>query len=220
MGALTKAAIVTRALEVVGIPRLQARGELWADLLLNHLAQTARFPELATTHSAAIGDGTETIAYPTDYGFLLRDATKGHVGVFTDSGGTKGNVWLYDGAEVQASTQRTTDGKGTPSGVADDRANSRWLLHPISNIAGTLLLNYQKVPAAVAAESAVWWPDDLALMEAIIAIAERHQRGRLVQVQQAISEQARAMVMRSPGRAQMWTTGGVGANLDPRFFRK
>lgn len=220
MGRLSKADIVTRALEIVGITQIQTTAELWMDLLLEQLARDYRWPDLQKEHSENIGDGTEVVSYPSDYAFLTPDLRYQHVGTFQQSGSTgRSHVFLGSLGQTRASSLHTTDGKGTPGEVADDRLNARWILNPISNVAGTLRLEYQRIPPVVASAAVVWFPDDLALMEAIRSMAEQRQRGKLTAVTIQIKEAAKLLALRAPSRAQLFTMGGPGQGLDRRMFK-
>ena len=182
MGRLRKGDIITRALEF-GDVGLQATAELWADLMLDSMARSHRWPQLQKQHQATVADGTEVIACPSDYGFLTRDPAQGHVGYFQATGTTGGlRVYAENLSRLRGDPLHNTDNKGTPSLVADDPTNSQWIIHPISNVAGVLSLEYQRVPAPVGSSSAVWFPDDMALMQAIRAWAEQYDRGKLVTV--------------------------------------
>jgi len=214
----TKNQIATRATEIQGNTQNVAKAEYWLDAILREYALSYRLPELQKQHSAAIGDGTETIAYPSDYAFLLIDPRLRTVGKLVDSGGSASGLFLA-GTGVRSGLDHSTTGKGAPVEVGDDRLNSRWILHPISNIAGTVYLEYQHVPATAATGETVWFADEMALMEAVLFMAERYERGSLVVVSAAAKEAAKALYLRSPARAQMWVMGSVGSDLDPRVFR-
>ena len=220
MGRLTKANIVTRALELVGNTAIQARGELWCDLLLDHLARAYRWPELQKQHAAAIGAGTSTVAYPTDYGSLVYNSDVGGVGVFQDSTGGRTPVLELVAPAARSTVDHTTDGAGTPAFVGDDRNGSRWILHPISNVAGTLYLEYSAVPVTIVSTGIPWYPNDLALVNALVDIAERHERGTMVSTEKAIADQAARLALGSPSRLKLWMGGGRGDGLDPRFFHR
>ena len=175
----TKNLIATRATEIQGNTQNVAKAEYWLDAILREYALSYRLPELQKQHSAAIGDGTETIAYPSDYAFLLIDPRLRTVGKLVDSGGSASGLFL----------------------------------------AGTVYLEYQHVPATAATGETVWFADEMALMEAVLFMAERYERGSLVVVSAAAKEAAKALYLRSPARAQMWVMGSVGSDLDPRVFR-
>jgi hypothetical protein len=81
-------------------------------------------------------------------------------------------------------------------------------------------LEYQSVPAEVESDATVWWPDDLSMVEAIKAIAERRGRGKLLSLDTAVKEASMALVRRAPARAQLFIMGSPGGDLDPRYFRR
>jgi hypothetical protein len=215
---LTKAAIVSTALSIVGNDDIQTKAEGWLDLILRAMALQWRFPDLAKQHTAAVGSGTGTIAYPADYGFLTPDITGGHVGTFTESGGSVSWVYPHSLGMVRDNPSHAT-GPGTPALVADDRINSRWILHPISNVGGTIALNYQSVPAIVASGAVVWYPNDMLLVEEIVSLAERDLRGSLVSVDIQVKEAAKRLALQSPSRGQLYVNAGPGAGLDRRIFK-
>ena len=220
MGRLIKSDLVTRALEFTDTG-LQSTAELWVDLLLDSIARAYRWPQLQKQHQAAIVDGTEEVPYPTDYAFLTRDAAQGHVGYFKESGETGGlRVYPDNLGRLRGDPLHNTDNKGTPSFVADDPTNSQWVIHPISNVAGTLSLEYQRIPPVADSAAVVWFPDDLAMMQAVRSWAEQYDRGKLITVTIQEREALMARVLRSPARTQLWAQGGPGVDLDPRMFRR
>ena len=100
----TKATIVSTALKLVGSAAsdLQAEAELWLDLILQDAAQNYRFPDIQRQHTAAVASGTSTVAYPTDYGFLVKDGTqRGAVGYLLDSNGTRSSVFERTLSDIQ-----------------------------------------------------------------------------------------------------------------------
>lgn len=209
----TKAALVTMALKLVGnaAADLQAEAELWLDLLLAELAGSYRFPELQRQHTASVASGLSSILYPSDYGFLVRDGNqRGAVGYLT-IGSSRTAVF-----ERLASEIRIPDAVGIPA-VADDRYHSAWLAFMPSD-GGTLALEYQSIPLTVDSTDVVWYPNDLDLIHQVKALAELYMRGSLLNVALQIKEAGRVLSLRSPSRVKLFTSGGPGSDLDPRWF--
>lgn len=207
---MTKAQIVSTALKLVGTAAtdLQIEGELWLDLLLAQAAQTYRFPELEKTHTATVASGAATVATPTDYGSLVRDGNlRGAVGYILDAGAVKTPVYLRMLAEIL---------QQTALGIADDLSASQWQTYLDS--AGTLTLQYQANPVAVASTAVVWYPNDLELVQQIKVLAERYMRGKLLAVDAQIAAAAEVLGRRSLSRMRLFTQGGPGADLDSRWF--
>ncbi len=218
IGRLTKATIVSTALDIVGNTTIQTKAEGWLDLILDEVARGYRFPELERRHQASIADGADTIAYPSDYGFLVKDRTSRAEGRFAPSDGSDSSL-LYVGSlgETRDAVSHVASGKGTPTRVADDRYNSQWILHPIASPAGTVYLNYQSVPAVVATTAVVWFPIDTAMVDAIVFMAEQRRRGGQITLAAAVQQAAKRLALSAPSRATLWQ-GGSGSGLDPRIF--
>lgn len=218
MGRLTKEVIVSTALGISGNTSIQTRAEGWLDLILDEVARGYRFPELERRHQASIADGGDTIAYPSDYGFLVKDRTSRAEGRFAPSDGADSSL-IYVGSlgETRDAISHVSSGKGTPTRVADDRYNSQWILHPIASPAGTVYLNYQRVPPVVATTAVVWFPVDTAMVHAIVFMSEQRRRGGLLTLDAAIKEAAKRLALSAPSRAALWG-GGSGSGLDPRIF--
>lgn len=213
MSRQTKATIVSTALKLVGSSAadLQTEAELWLDLILAEAAQTYAFPELQRTHTASVASGLSNTAFPTDYGFLIRDGSqRGAVG------------YLLIGSERQSVFQRTLSDLqigATASGlaVAEDRYASQFLCY-MGDQGGSLVLCYQAIPASADSTAVVWYPSDLELVQQVRFLAENYMRGNLIQVTAQLKEAARVLSLRSPSRTRSWNLGAPGADLDPRFF--
>ncbi len=218
MGRLTKTEICSRALEVVGNTDILARAELWADLLLDETARTHRWPQLQKQHSVGIVNGTTAVDWPSDYGFLVYSSEIPGVGVFQDSGGGRTAILEMSGSGSRSNPLYSLDNRGTPQYVGDDHQNSQWILYPVSNVAGTIYLEYHSVPAAIASGGTPWYPNDLSLMNAIVDLAERHERGKLVNLEAAIKTLSSKLALAAPSRAKLWMGGGKQGALDPRWF--
>jgi hypothetical protein len=209
----TKAEIVSTALKLVGnaAADLQTEGELWLDLLLDDAARNYRFPELQRQHSASVAAGLSTVLTPTDYGFLVKDGNqRGAVG-YLAVGSSRTAVF-----ERLASELRIPDANGQCV-VADDRYNAAWLAYMPSN-GGQLYLEYQAIPLAVASDAVVWYPADLELVQQVKFLAEMYMRGSLLNLAAQIKEAGRVLSLRSPARTKLFTSGGPGSDLDPRWF--
>jgi hypothetical protein len=214
MSRATKASLVSTALKLVGnaAADLQTEGEVWMDLILDEAAGNYRFPEIQRQHTATIGGGTSTLAYPSDYGFLVKDGNqRGAVGYLLDSGGSRVPV-------VQRLVGDLRIGESTCPAVAEDDYNARWLT-VMPDSGGTLLLEYQARPAPVASDAVVWYKNDLELVQQIKFLGEMYMRGSLLTVAAQVKEAARVLSLRSPSRMKLFTHGGPGADLDPRWFR-
>jgi len=220
MGRLSKAAIVAMALDLVGNsnPKFQIIVEGWLDLILDDVARNFRFPDLEKRHIAPIAAGADTLAYPSDYAFLVKDRTSRAEGVFVQSDGSRSLIYLASLGATRDHPDHTATAGGVPSQVADDPENQQWILHPVVSPAGTVKLNYQSIPANVASAAVPWFPDDEAMVEAVTFLAERRQRGGQTQLAKDLKEATLRLARASPNRAQLWQ-GGSGSGLGPRIFR-
>jgi hypothetical protein len=217
MSTKTKQAIVAMALDMVGNPRLQTMAEAWLEVILKSTARRYRFPEVEKQHSVAVTAGVDAVAYPSDYGFLVKDRTSRAEGIYVSSGETDGTpIYLASLGATRDSSAHS--GLGVPTNVADDANGLQWILHPTPSPSGTVKLNYNSIPADVASDATVWFPDDEALIEAICFIAERRQRGGQVTLATALREATMRLARASPSRAHLWL-GGSGSGLDSSIFK-
>ena len=213
MSRSTKASLVSTALKLVGnaAADLQTEGEVWLDLILDEAAGNYRFPEIQRQHTATVAAGTSTLAYPSDYGFLVKDGNqRGAVGYLLDAGGSRVSV-------VQRLLGELRIGEASSPAVAEDDYNVRWLC-VMPDAGGTLLLEYQARPAPVASSAVVWYKNDLELVQQVKFLGEMYMRGNLLNVAAQVKEAARVLSLRSPSRTKLFTHGGPGADLDPRWF--
>ena len=219
MGRLTAQGIIDLALDIVGNTRIEDNALSWLNLILDQAAQSHRFPDLEKQHSATVTDGIGTLAYPTDYGFLVKDRNSRAEGKFVSSDGLSVSRILQTslGATRDAVDHVATSG-GVPIRVADDMLNAQWILHPIVNQSGTVYLNYQRNPATITMSDVPWYPQDAALVDVLAFYAERRQRGGQIQIAAVLKEASSRLARAAPSRAQLWR-GGSGSGLDPSCFR-
>lgn len=209
----TKATLVSTALKLVGSAAadLQAEAELWLDLILQDAAQNYRFPDLQSQTTGSVGAGLSSLAYPSDYGFLVQDGTqRGAVGALVDASGSRIAVYQRTLSDIQIPAE------ASQPVVADNRILARWITY--MPVAGALTLMYQSVPVAVESTAVVWYPNDLELVQQVKFLAEMYMRGNLLNVAAQVKESARVLSLRAPSRLTLWQ-GGPGADLDSRWFK-